>query len=125
MRLMTKAEACRELRLSLSTLNLRIADGEMPVRREPHGRRHRVYVVLDDEPPSSEYNLECGGTALAVAPGADTRPGGAGCLAPRATGAGAAAQRRVGQRAEGGAGTARTQVAILVGMVMMPQDELR
>ncbi len=51
MRLLTKAEACRELSLSLSTLNRRIAAGEVPVRREPRGRRHRVYVILDDDPP--------------------------------------------------------------------------
>ena len=49
MKLMTKTEACRELRLSLSTLNRRIADGEMPVRREPRGRWHRVYVMLDED----------------------------------------------------------------------------
>ena len=53
MRLLTKREACRELRLSLSTLNRRIAAGEVPVRREPRGRRHRVYVMLDDGPPSA------------------------------------------------------------------------
>ena len=53
MRLLTKAEACRELRLSLSTLNRRIAAGEVPVRREPRGRRHRVYVILDDDLPGS------------------------------------------------------------------------
>ena len=51
MRLLTKREACRELRLSLSTLNRRIAAGEVPVRREPRGQRHRVYVMLDDDPP--------------------------------------------------------------------------
>ena len=50
-RLLTKREACRELRLSLSTLNRRIAAGEVPVKREPRGRRHRVYVMLDDDPP--------------------------------------------------------------------------
>ena len=66
MRLLTKAEACRELGLSLSTLDRRIASGDLQARREPHGRRHRVYVMLDDEPPSSENNLECG-AALAVA----------------------------------------------------------
>ena len=53
MRLLTKTEACRELRLSLSTLNRRIAAGEVPVRREPRGRRHRVYVILDDDPPGN------------------------------------------------------------------------
>ena len=51
MKLLTKAEACRELRLSLSTLNRRIAAGELAVQREPRGRRHRVYVMLEDDPP--------------------------------------------------------------------------
>ncbi len=51
MKQLTKTEACRELRLSLSTLNRRIAAGEVPVRREPRGQRHRVYVMLDDDPP--------------------------------------------------------------------------
>ena len=53
MKLLTKAEACRELSLSLSTLNRHIAAGEVPVRREPRGRRHRVYVMLDDDLPDS------------------------------------------------------------------------
>ena len=50
MRLMTKAEACRELAVSLSTLDRRIASGELLTRREPRGRRHRVYVMLEDDP---------------------------------------------------------------------------
>ena len=41
LRLLTKAEACQELRLSLSTLNQCIA---APVRREPRGRRHREFL---------------------------------------------------------------------------------
>ena len=64
MRLLTKAEACRELRLSLSTLNRRIAAGEVPVRREPRGRRHRVYVMLDDDPLA---NTDTPDPALAAA----------------------------------------------------------
>ena len=52
MRLLTKAEACRELAVSLSTLDRRIASGEILTRQEPRGRRHRVYVMLDDDPPS-------------------------------------------------------------------------
>jgi hypothetical protein len=64
MRLLTKKEACRELRLSLSTLNRRIAAGELPVRREPRGRRHRVYVMLDDDLPSA---AEVPPSSLAVA----------------------------------------------------------
>ena len=67
MRMLTKAEACRELGLSLSTLDRRIAAGELQARREPHGRWHRVYVALDDDPPGSDNNAESGSTALAVA----------------------------------------------------------
>ena len=63
-RLLTKSEACRELRLSLSTLNRRIAAGEIPARREPRGRRHRVYVMLDDDPPNA---VEAPQSELAVA----------------------------------------------------------
>ena len=65
MRFSTKAEACRELGLSLSTLDRRIAAGELQAKREPRGRRHRVYVVLDDDPPEKDAD-ESGGVALAV-----------------------------------------------------------
>ena len=66
MRLLTKAEACRELRLSLSTLNRRIAAGEVTVRREPRGRRHRVYVMLEDDAPGSGEATGCGVSPLAA-----------------------------------------------------------
>lgn len=48
MRLLTKAEACREFGVSLSTLDRRIASGQLKTRIEPHGQRHRVYIVIDD-----------------------------------------------------------------------------
>ena len=67
MRLLTKTEACRELRLSLSTLNRRIAAGEVHVRREPRGSRHRVYVMLDDDPPIDAKDADSGETALVAA----------------------------------------------------------
>ena len=67
MRLLTKTEACRELRLSLSTLNRRIAAGEVPVRREPRGKRHRVYVMLDDDPPENGEGHGVGESVLALA----------------------------------------------------------
>ena len=66
MRLLTKAEACRELAVSLSTLDRRMASGEIEVRREPHGRRHRVCVMLD-EPPENGANAKSQGTLLDVA----------------------------------------------------------
>ena len=66
MRLLTKAEACREMRLSLSTLNWRIAAGEVAVKRKPRGRRYRVYVMLDDDSPENAANTRSQGTLLDV-----------------------------------------------------------
>ena len=64
MRQLTKAEACRELAVSLSTLDRRIASGEIQVRRERHGRRHRIYVMLDDDLPENGVNAKSQGTLL-------------------------------------------------------------
>ena len=66
MRQLTKAEACRQLAVSLSTLDRRIASGEIEVRREPRGRRHRVSVMLD-EPPENGVDAKSQGTLLDVA----------------------------------------------------------
>ena len=81
MRLLTKAEACRELAVSLSTLDRRIASGEIRTRREPRGRRHRVYVMLDDDPPGNGQAAESGSGR---GPGVDTQSGGAGGNPPGA-----------------------------------------
>ena len=67
MRQLTKAQACRELAVSLSTLDRRIASGEIEVRREPHGRRNRIYVMLDDDPLNNGVNAKSQGTLLDVA----------------------------------------------------------
>ena len=67
MRQLTKAEACRELAVSLSTLDRRIASGEIQVRREPHGSRHRVYVMLDAALPENGVDARSQGTLLDVA----------------------------------------------------------
>ena len=63
-RKLTKAEACWELGLSLSALDRRIAAGELQTRREQHGRRHRVCVMLDDDLPDNGGSAD---SALAVA----------------------------------------------------------
>ena len=67
MRQLTKAEACRKLEVSLSTLDRRIASGEIRVRREPHGSRHRIYVILDDDLPENGVAAKSRGTLLDVA----------------------------------------------------------
>ena len=67
MRQLTKAEACRELAGSLSTLDRRIASGEIRTKREPRGRRHRVYVMLDADLPENGVDARSQGTLLDVA----------------------------------------------------------
>ena len=67
MRQLTKAEACRELAVSLSTLDRRIASGDIQVRREQRGSRHRVYVMLDDDLPENGASARSQGTLLDVA----------------------------------------------------------
>ena len=67
MKQLTKAEACRELATSLSTLDRRIASGEIEVRREPRGRRHRVYVMLYGDLFENGSNAKLQETLLDVA----------------------------------------------------------
>ena len=67
MRQLTKAEACRELAVSLSTLDRRIASGDIQVRREQRGSRHRIYVMLDDGLAENGANARSQGTLLDVA----------------------------------------------------------
>ena len=67
MRQLTKAEACRELAVSLSTLDRRIASGDIQVRREQRGSRHRIYVMLDDDLTENGVNARSQGTLLDVA----------------------------------------------------------
>ncbi len=67
MRQLTKAEACREMAVSLSTLDRRIASGDIQVRREQRGSRHRIYVMLDDDLPENGANARSQGTPLDVA----------------------------------------------------------
>ena len=67
MRQLTKAEACRELAVSLSTLDRRIASGDIQVIREQRGRLHRIYVMLDDDLPENGVNTGSQSTLLDVA----------------------------------------------------------
>lgn len=58
----TQCTACGQ-----STLNRRITAEEVAVTREPYGRRHRAYVMLDDNPPDNDGNVDSGDTAPVVA----------------------------------------------------------
>ena len=50
MRSLTKAGGLSELEVSLSTLDQRRSSGQVRVRYELQGLRHRVYVVINDPP---------------------------------------------------------------------------
>ena len=53
--------------MSLSTLDRRIASGDIQVRREQRGSRHRLYVMLDDDLAENGANARSQGTLLDVA----------------------------------------------------------
>ena len=69
MRRVTKAQACQELGVSLSTLDRWIAGGEVEVEREKHGKRHRVYVVLNSATPDTSGDAADVGSARSNASG--------------------------------------------------------
>ena len=69
-RRVTKPEACQILQVSLSTLNRRIAEGQLAVERVQQGQGHRVFVLLPADTDRPEAPDEAGpdaGTQLAVA----------------------------------------------------------
>ena len=55
--------------MSLSTLDRWIAAGEVQVEREKHGKRHRVYVVLNAAMPDTSGDAADGGSARSNASG--------------------------------------------------------
>ena len=70
LRRVTKPEACQILQVSLSTLNRRIAEGQLAVERVQQGQGHRVFVLLPadtDRPEAPDEAGPDGGTQLAVA----------------------------------------------------------
>ena len=46
---LTKMEAAARLDVSASTIDRMIHRGDLRIEREPHGSRHRIWVVIDDE----------------------------------------------------------------------------
>ena len=69
LRRVTKPEACQILQVSLSTLNRRIAEGQLEVERVQQGQGHRVFVLMPADTDRPEAPDEAGpdaGTQLAV-----------------------------------------------------------
>ena len=70
LRRVTKPVACQVLNVSLSTLNRRIAEGQLEVERVRQGQAHRIFVLLPADTDRPEAQDEAGpdaGTQLAVA----------------------------------------------------------
>ena len=70
LRRVTKPEACQILQVSLSTLNRRIAEGQLEVERVRQGQAYRIFVLLPADTDRPEAPDEAGpdaGTQLAVA----------------------------------------------------------
>ena len=57
-RRVTKSEACRLLGVSLSTLDRRIAEGQLECERVQQGQVHRVYVLLPGDTPKDRQDTE-------------------------------------------------------------------
>ena len=53
---LTKMEAAAHLDVSASTIDRMIQRGELQIETEPHGSRHRVWVVMDDEEVNESVN---------------------------------------------------------------------
>ena len=47
----TRADAARLLKISISTLDRKIARGELETVTEPFGARERIFVLLEDPAP--------------------------------------------------------------------------
>ena len=53
---LTKMEAATRLDVSASTIDRMIRKGELQTEREPHGSRHRIWVVMDDDGTDNSVN---------------------------------------------------------------------
>lgn len=53
---LSKMEAAARLDVSASTIDRMIQKGELQTEKEPHGSRHRIWVVLDDEETDKSVN---------------------------------------------------------------------
>ena len=53
---LTKMEAAAHLDVSASTIDRMIQRGELHIETEPHGSRHRVWVVMDDAEVDESVN---------------------------------------------------------------------
>ena len=53
---LSKMEAAARLDVSASTIDRMIQKGELQTEKEPHGSRHRIWVVMDEEATDKSVN---------------------------------------------------------------------
>ena len=53
---LSKMEAATRLEVSASTIDRMIQKGELQTEKEPHGTRHRIWVVMNDEETDKSVN---------------------------------------------------------------------
>ena len=53
---LTKMVAAARLDVSQSTIDRMIQRGELQIEKEPHGSRHRIWVMMDDEEADDSAN---------------------------------------------------------------------
>ena len=53
---LSKMEAATRLDVSASTIDRMIQKGELQTEKEPHGSRHRIWVVMDDADTDKSVN---------------------------------------------------------------------
>ena len=53
---LSKMEAAARLDVSASTIDRMIQKGELQTEKEPHGTRHRIWVVMNDEETDKSVN---------------------------------------------------------------------
>ena len=53
---LSKTEAAARLDVSASTIDRMIQKGELQTEKEPHGSRHRIWVVIDDAETDKSVN---------------------------------------------------------------------
>ncbi len=63
---MSKLEAAAHLEVSASTIDRMIQKGELQIEKEPHGSRHRIWVVMDAEESDESVNSSRGAPGISL-----------------------------------------------------------
>ena len=63
---LTKMEAAARLDVSQSTIDRMIQKGELQIEKEPHGSRHRIWVLMygEDADASADMSVDASGNSL-------------------------------------------------------------